>query len=71
MGAVELRVITSQLFRGFSQGIRQVNRSRLGSGLQSGVEVAYKAVMKPVRNSFSSFIRHYDLLKKKLKTIDC
>ena len=44
-------VITSQLFRGFGQSIKgkiELDGKDLASAFQSGVEVAYKAVMKPV-----------------------
>ena len=44
-------VITSQLFRGFGQSIRdkmELDGQDLAHAFQSGVEVAYKAVMKPV-----------------------
>ncbi|MGZ7226909.1 DAK2 domain-containing protein, partial [Streptococcus pyogenes] len=44
-------VITSQLFRGFGQSIKgktELDGKDLAHAFQSGVEVAYKAVMKPV-----------------------
>ena len=44
-------VITSQLFRGFSQSVKgkdELDGQALALAFQSGVEVAYKAVMKPV-----------------------
>lgn len=43
-------VILSQLFRGFYKGIKgsdEVNAVSLATGMQKGVETAYKAVMKP------------------------
>lgn len=47
-------VILSQLFRGFSKAIEQkaeINGDDFASALQSGVETAYKAVMKPVEGT--------------------
>ncbi|WP_313798714.1 DAK2 domain-containing protein [Cytobacillus sp.] len=47
-------VILSQLFRGFSKAIEQkaeVNGKDFAAALQSGVETAYKAVMKPVEGT--------------------
>ncbi|MBF0843292.1 DAK2 domain-containing protein, partial [Streptococcus danieliae] len=47
-------VITSQLFRGFSQGVKdleELDGAALAHAFQSGVEVAYKAVMKPVEGT--------------------
>ena len=44
-------VITSQLFRGFGQSIKgkeELDGKDLAQAFQAGVEVAYKAVMKPV-----------------------
>ena len=52
-------VITSQLFRGFSQSVKdkdELDGAALAAAFQAGVEVAYKAVMKPVeRNDFDCF----------------
>ena len=48
-------VITSQLFRGFGQAIKDkedLTGKDLARAFQSGVEVAYKAVMKPVEVLF-------------------
>nr|WP_245349970.1 DAK2 domain-containing protein [Cytobacillus eiseniae] len=47
-------VILSQLFRGFSKAIEQkaeINSVEFAAALQSGVETAYKAVMKPVEGT--------------------
>lgn len=47
-------VILSQLFRGFSKAIEQkaeINGKDFAAALQSGVETAYKAVMKPVEGT--------------------
>ena len=47
-------VITSQLFRGFSQSVKdkeELDGAALAAAFQSGVEVAYKAVMKPVEGT--------------------
>nr|WP_254119344.1 DAK2 domain-containing protein [Bacillus sp. FJAT-29790] len=47
-------VILSQLFRGFSKAIEQkatINGHEFAAALHSGVETAYKAVMKPVEGT--------------------
>jgi uncharacterized protein len=47
-------VILSQLFRGFSKAIEQkseINGKEFAAALESGVETAYKAVMKPVEGT--------------------
>lgn len=47
-------VILSQLFRGFSKAIEtksQINSVEFAQALESGVETAYKAVMKPVEGT--------------------
>lgn len=47
-------VILSQLFRGFSkklQGHEQINAQQFVLALESGVEMAYKAVVKPVEGT--------------------
>lgn len=47
-------VILSQLFRGFSKGIAdldQLTTETMAKGLQSGVRTAYKAVIKPVEGT--------------------
>ena len=53
-------VITSQLFRGFSQAIKdkdELTGQDLALAFQSGVEVAYKAVMKPVEGTILTVSR--------------
>lgn len=53
-------VITSQIFRGFGQSIKGKNEldgKDLALALQSGVEVAYKAVMKPVEGTILTVAR--------------
>ncbi|MDQ0927470.1 DAK2 domain fusion protein YloV [Bacillus atrophaeus] len=47
-------VILSQLFRGFSKSIEQkkeINANEFAVALQAGVDMAYKAVMKPVEGT--------------------
>lgn len=47
-------VILSQLFRGFSRGVAgldEVNAIQFANALQSGVDTAYKAVVKPVEGT--------------------
>lgn len=53
-------VITSQLFRGFSQSIKskeELTGKDLAQAFQMGVEVAYKAVMKPVEGTILTVSR--------------
>ncbi|MGT2667648.1 DAK2 domain-containing protein [Streptococcus rifensis] len=53
-------VITSQLFRGFGQAIKDkedLDGKDLARAFQSGVEVAYKAVMKPVEGTILTVSR--------------
>lgn len=53
-------VITSQLFRGFGQSIKEkveLDGNDLAQALQTGVEVAYKAVMKPVEGTILTVSR--------------
>lgn len=53
-------VITSQLFRGFGQSIKdkvELDGKDLAAAFQSGVEVAYKAVMKPVEGTILTVSR--------------
>ena len=58
-------VITSQIFRGFSQGLENkssVNAVEFSEALEKGVEVAYKAVLKPVEGTILTVVReasHY------------
>ncbi len=53
-------VITSQIFRGFSnyaKGYDELDGIHFAAALQSGVEVAYKAVMKPVEGTILTVSR--------------
>ena len=53
-------VITSQLFRGFSQSVKgkdELDGQALALAFQSGVGVAYKAVMKPVEGTILTVSR--------------
>ena len=53
-------VMTSQLFRGFSQSVKdkeELDGAALAAAFQSGVEVAYKAVMKPVEGTILTVSR--------------
>lgn len=53
-------VILSQLFRGFGQkvvGLDELDGHDLAAALQNGVEVAYKAVMKPVEGTILTVAR--------------
>ena len=53
-------VITSQLFRGFSQSVKgkaELDGQALALAFQSGVEVAYKAIMKPVEGTILTVSR--------------
>lgn len=53
-------VITSQLFRGFGQSVKDkevLTGKDLAQAFQNGVEVAYKAVMKPVEGTILTVSR--------------
>ena len=53
-------VITSQIFRGFAEGLKDVKElgpSELAKAFVSAREVAYKAVMKPVEGTILTVIR--------------
>ena len=53
-------VITSQIFRGFSQGLEgksEINALDLAEAWQKGVEVAYKAVIRPVEGTILTVVR--------------
>ena len=67
-------VITSQLFRGFSQAIKekdQLDGHDLAAAFQNGVEVAYKAVMKPVEGTILTVSRGAAIgAKKKAEETD-
>lgn len=58
-------VITSQIFRGFSQGLEgkaTATPAQFSDALEKGVEVAYKAVLKPVEGTILTVVRegsHY------------
>ena len=58
-------VITSQIFRGFAQGLEgkeEVDAVGFSEALEKGVEVAYKAVMRPVEGTILTVVRessHY------------
>ena len=61
-------VITSQLFRGFSQSVKdkeELDGAALAAAFQSGVEVAYKAVMKPVEGTILTVSRGATIGAKK------
>jgi len=64
-------VITSQIFRGFSQaleGKEEINALELAEAWKKGVEVAYKAVMKPVEGTILTVARESsDALHKSVK----
>ena len=65
-------VITSQLFRGFSQAIKdkdELTGQDLALAFQSGVEVAYKAVMKPVEGTISFSYTHLRAHEKGRKLV--
>ena len=53
-------VITSQIFRGFSQGLEglsDANAIQFAAAFVNGVKVAYKAVMRPVEGTILTVIR--------------
>ena len=53
-------VITSQLFRGFSRALKEVERitpTQFAAALQKGAETAYKAVMKPKEGTILTVAR--------------
>ena len=67
-------VITSQLFRGFSRSVKEkeeLTGQDLALAFQSGVEVAYKAVMKPVEGPILTVSRGAAIgAKKKAEETD-
>ena len=67
-------VITSQLFRGFSQSVKdkdELDGAALAAAFQAGVEVAYKAVMKPVEGTILTVSRGAAIgAKKKAEQTD-
>ena len=53
-------VITSQIFRGFYQAVKdkqQINVVELAQAFENGAKVAYKAIMKPVEGTILTVIR--------------
>ncbi len=53
-------VITSQIFRGFSIGLEgkdEINAVDFSNALQKGVEVAYKAVIRPVEGTILTVVK--------------
>ena len=53
-------VITSQIFRGFAQGLEgktEIGTLEFAQALQKGVEVAYKAVIRPVEGTILTVVR--------------
>ena len=53
-------VITSQIFRGFSKGLTDIEEAdalAFSAAMQKGVEVAYKAVVNPVEGTILTVIR--------------
>ena len=67
-------VILSQLFRGFAQYVKdyeEIDGIHLAAALQNGVEVAYKAVMKPVEGTILTVSRGAaELAKRKTDETD-
>ena len=63
-------VITSQIWRGFAQGLEgksEIDVKGLSEAFEKGVEVAYKAVIKPVEGTILTVIRESsEALKKNL-----
>lgn len=64
-------VITSQIFRGFSEalvGKEEIDAIGLADAWNKGVEVSYRAVMKPVEGTILTVVRESsDRLKKQVK----
>lgn len=53
-------VITSQIFRGFAQGLedkKEINAVEFSRAFEKGVEVAYKAVVRPVEGTILTVMR--------------
>jgi len=68
-------VILSQLFRGFAQSIHnleQINTQQFAAAIQSGVSLAYKAVMKPVEGTILTVAKEIaqHAVKKAIHTDD-
>lgn len=65
-------VILSQLFRGMSQYIenkKEITAKEFAEAIQNGVEIAYKAVMKPVEGTILTVAR--ESAEAGLKASDC
>jgi len=66
-------VITSQIFRGFSQslaGKKEIDIHLLADAFVNGSKVAYKAVMRPVEGTILTVVRESsEALEQKIKTI--
>jgi len=64
-------VITSQIFRGFAQGLedkKEANAVEFARALEKGVEVAYKAVVRPVEGTILTVMREAsEVLSKVVK----
>ena len=58
-------VITSQIFRGFAEGMQnkdEITVNDLSEAFENGVQVAYKAVVKPVEGTILTVIREASAL---------
>ena len=58
-------VITSQIFRGFAEGMankKEISVEDLSAAFENGVQVAYKAVVKPVEGTILTVIRESSAL---------
>ena len=64
-------VITSQIFRGFAQGLedkKEANAVEFARAFEKGVEVAYKAVVRPVEGTILTVMREAsEVLSKVVK----
>ncbi len=61
-------VILSQIFRGFYQGlenIEEANAANLANAFENGTKIAYKAVMRPVEGTILTVIREASWYAKK------
>ena len=72
-------VITSQIFRGFSQSIEgkeEINPEEIAAAFENGTRVAYKAIMKPIEGTILTVIResswyaHHDFKAKPNITLE-
>ena len=72
-------VITSQIFRGFAQGLEGLNEAnalQFSSAFDNGVKVAYKAVMRPVEGTILTVIREaaqhlHEVVKEHWTIVKC